>query len=137
MAGMIGAGDRRWAWRTVAVPVTSDRDGFEHLVAESAMTPGSAGRYVACCGRVVWAAALACPPGPRCPACVAVRNADAARAGRRRRQQWAWLTLVRRRQRAAGATTFLNVALPVYEPESSQLARGLVPPPPAHWRRSR
>ncbi|MGH3901988.1 MAG: hypothetical protein ACRDTA_27800 [Pseudonocardiaceae bacterium] len=58
--------------------MTSARDGFEHLVAESAMTPGSAGRYVAGCGRVVWAAALASPPRPRCPACVTVRNPDAA-----------------------------------------------------------
>lgn len=67
MAGMTGAGDERRAWRIFAVPVTSTRDGFEHLVADTEMAPGSAGRYVALCGRSVWAAALVCPPGPRCP----------------------------------------------------------------------
>jgi hypothetical protein len=30
------------------------------------MAPGSAGCYVAVCGRSVRAAASACPPGPRC-----------------------------------------------------------------------
>lgn len=58
MTDVTGAGDGRRTWRTIVVPVVSAGDGVEHLVAESAMTPGSAGRYVACCGRVVWAASL-------------------------------------------------------------------------------
>ncbi|MGH3815520.1 MAG: hypothetical protein ACRDUV_24230 [Pseudonocardiaceae bacterium] len=106
MAGMTGGRNGRRGLRTVAVPVTSARDGFEHLVADAAMTPGSAGRYVSLCGRSVWAAALACPPGPRCPACVAARTPDPAMQRRRHRQRrpgvWAWLSLVwRRRHRAA------------------------------------
>lgn len=130
MAGMTGTGDGRRAWRTVAVPVTSVRDGFEHLVADAAMTPGSAGRYVALCGRAVLAAALACPPGPRCSACVAARTADPVRQRRRHRRRrlgvWAWLSPVRRHHRAARATGFPDVTLPVYEWESSRPAHGLV-----------
>lgn len=99
----------RRAWRTAEVWVTSSQDSVEHLVREEAMTPGSAGCYVAVCGRSVRAAALACPPGPRCPACIAVRDADAASERRRHRQcppgLWTWLNLVRRgRHRAAGTT---------------------------------
>lgn len=139
MAGVTGAGDGRRAWRSIAVPVVSARDGLEHLVAESTMTPGSAGRYVACCGRVVWAAALACPPGPRCPDCVAARTSEPARQRRRHRQHRpgvrTWLNPVRRHHhRAAGAVALPDVALPVHKPESPRPAQGLVPPPPAHRR---
>lgn len=105
MAGMTGAGDERRAWRTVAFPVTSARDGFEHLVADEAMTPGNAGCYVALCERAVRAAALACPPGPRCPACIAVRNAVPAGRQRHRRTDqrgvWARLTARLRHPRSA------------------------------------
>lgn len=60
--------------RAVVLGVTCGRDGYEHLVADEAMTPGCAGRYPAICGHRVWAAVLACPSGPPCPACVAVRR---------------------------------------------------------------
>lgn len=110
MAGVTSVGDGP-AWWTVAVPVTSTRDGFEHLVADGdGMTPGSAGRYVALCGRAVWAAALVCPPGPRCRACVAVCTPEPASVRRHRREQrsrllWAWLNPVWRLcRRAAWAT---------------------------------
>jgi hypothetical protein len=74
------------------VPVTSVRDGFEHLVAEAAMTRRNAGRYVALCGRAVWATALVRPPGPPCPACFPVRKTVPARGRHRRRanQRGAW-----------------------------------------------
>lgn len=107
MASVTGSEDARRVWRTVAVPVTSACDCFEHLVREEGMTPGSAGCYVAVCGRSVRAAALVCPPGPRCPACTSVRSADAGGDRRRRRclpGLWVWLKPVRRRRyRAAGA----------------------------------
>lgn len=61
--------------------VTSTRDGHEHLVAEEAITPSSAGHYPALCGHPIWAAVLACPAGPPCPRCAAVRARDTA--GRR------------------------------------------------------
>ena len=69
---------------------------------------GSAGRYVALCGDAVWAVALACPPGPRCPVCVAARTPDPASERHCHRQHqpgvWAWLNLVRgRHHRVAGA----------------------------------
>lgn len=109
MTDLTGARNQCPGRRVVVVPVTSVRDGLEHLVADEAMTPGSAGRYVASCGDVVWAAALACPPGPRCPACVAARTPDPA-SGRRRHCQhrpgvgaW-WNLILRRRHGAAGAT---------------------------------
>lgn len=106
---LTGPGYGCWACWTVAVPVTCARDSFEHLVADSAMTPGSAGRYVSLCGRAMWAAALACPPGPRCPACVAVRTVDTARQRRRHRQRRpgvrAWLKPIRRRHPRAVGTT--------------------------------
>lgn len=87
-----------------ALRVTSARDGREHLVTQEAMTPGSAGRYPALCGRQVWAAALTCPVGPPCRDCFAVGTAYAA--GRRRHRQrqtgvWAWLKRLRRRARTA------------------------------------
>ncbi|MGH4014769.1 MAG: hypothetical protein ACRDSL_12755 [Pseudonocardiaceae bacterium] len=53
--------------------VTCARDGREHLVADEAMTPHSTGRYPALCGHGVWAAVLACPAGPPCRRCAAVR----------------------------------------------------------------
>ncbi|MFN2496990.1 MAG: hypothetical protein ABR608_13955 [Pseudonocardiaceae bacterium] len=37
--------------------VSCGRDGREHLVAETVMTPHSAGHYPALCGHPVWAAA--------------------------------------------------------------------------------
>ena len=99
--------DARPVWRTV--DVTSARDRVEHLVLEEAMTPRSAGCYVAVCGHQVQAAALACPPGLRCPVCLAVRDANARDQRRRHRRRppgrWAWLPLPRRgRHRAAGTT---------------------------------
>jgi hypothetical protein len=69
----------------VVLRVTCARDGREHLVAEELMTPGSAGRYVALCGHRLLAAVLACPPGPSCPTCVAVRKAAVADGRRSRR----------------------------------------------------
>lgn len=91
MAGVTSVGDGRRAWRT---------DG---------MTPGSAGRYVALCGHAVWAAALVCPPGPRCRACVAARTPEPASARRHRREQrpgvWAWLKPVWRLCRRAASAT--------------------------------
>ncbi|MGH3841646.1 MAG: hypothetical protein ACRDS0_09425 [Pseudonocardiaceae bacterium] len=93
MAGMTGVGDEQRASRTVAVSVTSARDGVEHLVTDGAIAPGNAGRYAALCGHNVWAAALACPPGRPCPACIAVREADRPRHRRPNRRGW-WARLV-------------------------------------------
>lgn len=94
------------------LPVTSARDGLEHLVAEHLMTIGTAGRYPGLCGCQVWAAALVCPPGPPCPGCLAVRGTS-VRGGRQRNQRthrrgrWTrltgWLNR-RRRARHAGKT---------------------------------
>lgn len=47
MADLTDARNERPARRAVAVLVTSARDGLEHLVADKAMAPGNAGRYVA------------------------------------------------------------------------------------------
>jgi hypothetical protein len=89
------AGDRHPARRIFALSLTSTQDGYEHLVAEDAMTVGKAGRVTALCGRSVWAAALACPPGPRCRACNAVRDTDATyRLGYRRTKQRRMLALI-------------------------------------------
>ncbi|MGH3947449.1 MAG: hypothetical protein ACRDRY_09575 [Pseudonocardiaceae bacterium] len=115
---MTGARDERRAWRTVAVPVTSALDGLEHLVADAAIAPGNAGRYGALCGRNVWAAALACPAGPRCPACVMVHNADVVGPPRHRlpnrRGTWARLVSTLRRPRPARSESdqFPDVTLP-------------------------
>lgn len=79
---MTGANDDH---HPVVLPVTSARDGREHLVAEHLMTIGSAGRYPALCGHRVWATALACPSGPPCRACLAVRNPRSS--GRRRHRR--------------------------------------------------
>lgn len=97
MAELMDAEDKQRVWRTITVAVTSVRDGFEHLVDDAVMTPGSAGRYVALCGHEVQAAALVCPPGPRCEACVAVRNAVLADGQRHRRadQRGIWARLTR------------------------------------------
>lgn len=73
MAELTGADDDQRP--EVVLPVTSAHDGLEHLVAEHMMTIGNAGRYTGLCGRRVWAAVLACPPGPPCPGCIAVRYA--------------------------------------------------------------
>ncbi len=105
MTDLTGVRNERPARR--AVPVTSVRDGLEHLVADEAMTLRSAGVYLALCGRAVWAAALACPPGPRCPACVAARTLGSANRHHRQHRPgvWTWLNSVqRRRHRTAGAT---------------------------------
>lgn len=80
MAELTGADDE--SRRGLVLPVTSAHDGLEHLVAEDMMTIGNAGRYTGLCGRRVWAAVLACPPGPPCPGCIAVRYARLP--GRRR-----------------------------------------------------
>ncbi len=119
MAGMSGVGDARRSWRTVAVPVTSALDGFEHLVADAVIVSSNAGHYVALCGRDVRAAALAAPPGPRCPACVAVHNVYTSDGPRHRRLTrsgaWARLTGLLRRSRPA-------------RPESSQFPDATLPP---------
>lgn len=82
----------------VVFPVTSVRDGLEHLVTDEAMTIGNPDRYLALCGHRVLAAALVCPPGPPCPTCVAVRSADAAGDRRHRRTAWSrvWARLADR-----------------------------------------
>lgn len=102
MADLAGAGDERPVRRGVALPVTSARDGLEHLVADESMTPENAGRYVALCGRTVWAAALACPAGKPCSACIAVRRLAVVDGRRRERTDrhgmWARLTTRLRRQ---------------------------------------
>lgn len=108
MAALIGAHTGRPTRHAAALPVTSARDSVEHLVREEAMTPRNTGCYIALCGRSVRAAALACPPGPRCPACNAVRDAHARNEQRRHHQRppglWAWLNVIRRGRRpAAGA----------------------------------
>lgn len=99
----------RRVWRTVEVPVTSTRDSVEHLVREDAMTPSSAGCYVAVCGHPVRAAALAGPPGPRCPDCTAARTSHTGSQRRRHRQhrprRWTWLTLIRRGRHQSTGTT--------------------------------
>ena len=81
---MAGAG--QFARRVAALPLTSARDGYEHLIDGDAMTGGNAGPVSTLCGRAVWAAALACPPGPQCRACIAVRDADATVRLQRRRK---------------------------------------------------
>ena len=94
MTELSGADDDQQ--RGVVLPVTSAHDGLEHLVAEHLMTIGNAGRYTGLCGRRVWAAVLACPPGPPCPGCIAVRHAHQSRRrpNRRtgRRGMWTRLT---------------------------------------------
>ncbi len=131
MADVTGAADERRVRRAFSFSVTSTRDGFEHLVAEEAMTPASAGGYVALCGRAVQAAALACPPGPRCPACIAVRNAVGVSGQRHRRTDqrgtWARLTALLRHPRPARSESpqFPDVALPpssVAAPEATRLS---------------
>lgn len=118
MASMTGIGDERRTWRAGSVPVTSVGDGFEHLVAEATMTPADAGSYVALCERTVLAAALACPAGPRCSDCIAVRDADpAGRARHCRRDRsgvWARLTALLRQPRPARSESleFTDVTLP-------------------------
>ncbi|MFN2494442.1 MAG: hypothetical protein ABR608_00825 [Pseudonocardiaceae bacterium] len=90
--------------RIVVLRVTCARDGREHLVADEAMTAGSAGRYRALCGDGVWAAVLACPAGPPCPTCMATRRMGMAdeRGNRRRVVVWIrWLVRLRRRCRSA------------------------------------
>lgn len=142
MAELMGAGDDCRGRRTIAVPVTSARDGLEHLVADEAMTLGSTGRYVALCGRSVWAAAWACPPGPECPACVTVRNA--VQVGRQRhhrtRQRGVWTSLTARLRhpRSARSESALlpDLTLPLLNDGAAEAMRssheGLVLPPPAH-----
>ena len=107
MAALTSAYSERPVPHTGALLVTSARDGLEHLVVDEAIRPGNAGYCVAVCGRALWAAALACPPGPRCPACIAVRDVSTgSKRGRDRRHHpelWAWLNLLRRgRHRATG-----------------------------------
>ena len=135
MTDLTSDGDERQAWRVVAV--TSAEDGLEHLVADEAMALENAGRYVALCGRAVLAAALVCPPGRPCRACVEVRTSDAA-SGRQQRRvgMWAWLNPIRRhRHRAAAPTPLPDVTLPVCEPEFSRFPQGLVLPAPVHQSR--
>lgn len=98
MTAMTGMGNSRRVRSAVLVPVTSSRDGFEHLVVEETMTPRHGGRCVALCGCAVGAAALACPPGRCCPACSAACHADVADGPqhRRRNRRGVWARLVGR-----------------------------------------
>lgn len=90
--------------RVVVLPVTSAHDGLEHLVAEDMMTIGNAGRYTGLCGRRVWAAVRACPAGPPCPGCIAVRDTSVLGGRRNRRGMWTRLTSwLNRRRRARHA----------------------------------
>lgn len=141
MTELMGAGDEGRAWRTIAFPVTSTGDGFEHLVADTEMTPGSAGRYVALCGRSVWAAALACPPGPRCPACITMHNTVQGGRQRHRRTDrrgvWARLTGRLRHPRSESESgQLLDLTLPLLDdraPETTRSSHGaLALPHPAH-----
>ncbi len=72
MAELTGADDDQR--RVVVLPLTSALDGLEHLVAEHLMTISNVGRYPGLCGGRVWAAVRACPAGPPCPGCIAVRD---------------------------------------------------------------
>lgn len=102
---MTGVDDDR---HDAVLPVTSARDGQEHLVAEHLMTVGSAGRYSALCGHRVWAAVLACPSGPPCADCLTIRNPRGRRHCRaNQRRVWTrlaawlvpWASVPRRRPR--------------------------------------
>lgn len=141
MADLTGTGSERLV-RWAAWPVTSVRDGLEHLVADEEMAPGSAGHYVALCGRGVSAAALACPPGPPCPACLTARISHAASERQRHRQHrpgiLAWLNpaRLRRYSRAGKTAPFPDIALPATESKPPQSTRALVPPPSVHQKRS-
>lgn len=89
--------------RVIALPLTSTSDGYEHLVAEDAMAAGQTGRFTTLCGSTVWAAALACPPGPGCQACIAARDTDAAdglRHRRAKRRMWPPTAWIHRHSRA-------------------------------------
>lgn len=96
MADLKGTEDAQHLQRAVALSVTCGRDGREHWVTEEAMTAGGAGRYPALYGHAVWTVALACPAGPPCLACAAIRNPGTASARRYRRRHrpgvWARLT---------------------------------------------
>jgi hypothetical protein len=107
MTELTGADDGQR--RVVVLPVTSAHDGLEHLVAEDMMTIGNAGRYTGLCGRRVLAAALACPAGPPCSSCIAVRDTFVFgdRRNRRTHRHGLWTRLIswlnrRRRARHAG-----------------------------------
>ncbi|MGH3843026.1 MAG: hypothetical protein ACRDS0_16500 [Pseudonocardiaceae bacterium] len=106
---MTASENARQARRSIDVAVTSTWDGVEHLVREEAITPGSAGCYIGVCGRSVRAAALACPPGPRCPDCTRARDAQAGSEQRRHSKDrsgwWAWLNRVRRARHRPARTT--------------------------------
>lgn len=90
--------------RIIAFPLTSTPDGYEHLVAEDAMMAEKTGCFATLCGQTVRAAALACPPGPGCQACLAVRDINAADGRRhhraRRRRRWTPTAWIRRHARA-------------------------------------
>lgn len=130
----------------VVLRVTCGRDGYEHLVNDEAMTPGCAGRYPALCGHPVWAAVLACPSGPPCLACVAVRRAQIANE---RGHRWGvWSQLLdrwrgRRRVARSGAAPFPNIELALPDDTQSDAARpahtrnGRVAPSPRHRKGSR
>lgn len=124
MTDLTGTGGGRRAWRTFAFPVTSVRDGFEHLVDDATMTPGSAGRYVALCGCGVWAAALVCPPGPRCPACTAIRDSVPLGRQRHRRtdQRGVWARLIARLRHPCSAQSE-SAQLPDLTPATVQRRR--------------
>ena len=54
------------------VTLTSGTDGDSHLISAAELDrtiSTQASTYRTLCGRVVLAASLAAPPGPRCPAC--------------------------------------------------------------------
>ena len=53
---------------------TCSTDGLDHAVTDEQMATEiaeRAGQYPAVCGHTVLAASMTCPPGPRCPSCLA------------------------------------------------------------------
>jgi hypothetical protein len=106
------AGVARPTRRVVALPLTRARDGYEHLIDGDAVTSGVGGRFTTLCGRAVWAAALACPPGPLCRACIAARDADATvwlqRRRKDRRKIWMLAFLLHKRTLPAEKDGSLN-----------------------------
>jgi hypothetical protein len=75
---------RLWTtWHTCSV------DGRDHAVTDEQMAAGVAGdtgHYTAVCTHDVLVTPMICPPGPRCPRCVAFLRARAAARTEEQRQ---------------------------------------------------
>jgi hypothetical protein len=55
-------------------------DSFDHAITDEEMATGTGrrgGRYTAVCGHEVLVTLMSCPPGTRCPRCVAYLRARA------------------------------------------------------------